>query len=102
MIFIKQPLDVLDYDVDMSKWFIPLETDYIESVSISTKALRGDSNISLGSTDNPPFILLGDIPVSFKIWITGGIHGMDYQVSCHVVTKEGRHKEIEFRVRVKD
>ncbi|MFW9600962.1 MAG: hypothetical protein ACMV1B_01445 [Prevotella sp.] len=86
----------------MSKWFTPLETDYIESVSISTKALRGDSNISLGNANKPSFILSDDAPVSFKIWIAGGIHGMDYQVSCHVITKEGRHKEIEFRIRVKD
>lgn len=102
MIFIKQPFEILDYDVDMSKWFESLETDYIKSVSISTKALRGDSNISLGSEDNFPFILIGDIPTSFKIWIAGGINGMDYQVISHVITNEGRHKEIEFRIRVKN
>lgn len=102
MIFIKQPSEILDYDVDMSKWFESLKTDYIKSVSISAKALRGDSNITLGSEDNPPFTLIGDVPTSFKIWIAGGIHGMDYQVTSYVITNEGRHKEIEFRIRVKD
>lgn len=89
-IFDKQPGETLDYDVDLSE-FLP-STDAPASV---TKAVS-PSGLSLGTTS---------INASTKVvkqWISGGAAGTTYKVTLTITSTEGRIKEVEFKIRVKE
>ena len=102
-VFPKQPNDVLDYDVDMTDWFAGIPTDNIQSVTISvsstTEALP---TLEVGPLPHPRYILMGANPVQFKLWLGGGTDGVDYVVTCVVLTEQDRVKEVEFKIKVRN
>lgn len=101
--FQKQPNEVLDYDVDMSRWFELSPGDDIQSVTVSVEAIGEDvSTLVLGPDGHPETVLMGATPVRFKVWIGGGTDFIDYVVTCRVFTEQDRKKEIEFKVKVRD
>jgi len=102
-VFVKQPNDVLDYDVDMSNWFSGIPGDDIQSIEISiTSPAEEVPTLIAGGAPHPAFVLMGARPVSFKIWLRGGTHFVDYIVTCVVKTEQDRTKEIEFKIKVRD
>lgn len=102
-IFTKQPLDVRDYDVDMVPWFSSFPNDDIESVSFVVNSLAEASPaLVIGPGVHPEYVLLGNNPQRFKVWLGGGTHMTDYIVSCVVHTEQDRVKEIEFKIKVRD
>lgn len=101
--FVKQPRDVLDYDVDMANWFGGIPTDEIETVVLTiTCDSEEEPTLLAGPLVHPPVVLIGASPVRFKVWLGGGTAYADYIVTCLVSTEQDRQKEVEFRVKVRD
>ena len=86
--FEKQPSEVLDYDIDCGDWLTP--GDNIQSVT----ATPDDAGLKVDSiVNNDPRI---------KIWLSEGVDGKSYKVTVGITTADGRHKEVEFMVQVRD
>lgn len=87
-LFLKQPADQLDYDLDFSDW-LP-DTDSITGVTATSSA--------------PELTILsaGVFGTLVKIWVAGGVSDTTYKVTAVVATQEGRIKELEFKIRVKE
>ena len=101
--FKKQPLDVLDYDVDMSEWFSSIPGDDIDSVVITiTSPVEDVPTLVAGPLPHKPVILIGTEPVRFKIWLGGGTDYVDYKVTCVITTEQDRKKEVELKIKVRD
>lgn len=84
----KQPTEVLDYDLDFSGW-IP-SGDYIASVT---------ATVATGLTiDSFSFFSQSWV----KVWLSGGTNGQTYKVEVTVTTYDGRVKQAEFYVKVKE
>ncbi|QOJ19483.1 MAG: hypothetical protein HRU77_01485 [Gammaproteobacteria bacterium] len=86
--FTKQPIDVTDYDVDYSQWLT--SGDNVESarVSVTPDGLTVES------------IFVNDPKV--KIWVSGGASGSKYKLTITTTTADGRVKQDEFKITVKD
>ena len=88
-LFQKQPADQLDYDLDFSDWLTG--TDVITGItaisSVPAELIVQSASVS-GQTA--------------KIWLTGGISGTTYKITATIATSEGRIKELEFKLRVRD
>lgn len=101
--FVKQPQDVLDYDVDMVSWFGGSPGDNIQAVDISIAGISElVPTLLLGEPPHVPYTLIGANPVRFKLWLSGGTDFEDYVVTCVVTTEQDRKKEIEFKVKVRN
>lgn len=87
--FTKQPVDVVDYDIDYSEWLT--DGDNVQSATIVT-APATDLTIDAVFINDP----------RVKIWVSGGINGITYKVTVTTTTADGRVKQDEFRVKVKD
>ena len=88
-IFFKQPPEVLDYDIDLSSWMPSGDT--ISAVSVVSSSPADLVVQTFSSTDT-----------SVKIWLLGGTDGNTYKVTATITTAQGRVKEIDFKIRVKD
>jgi hypothetical protein len=86
----KQPLEVLDYDVDFSEW-LPT-TDFIATASavVSPATSLAIGTVSVFDT------------TWVKVWLSSGVTGTKYKITVTVVTDDGRTKEAEFYVNVKE
>lgn len=101
--FIKQPSEVLDYDVDMTEWFESIPGDDIESVTITVTSITEDvPTLVIGPTPHNPYYIIGANPTVFKVWVGGGTEFEDYVVTCVVTTEQDRKKEVEFKIKVRD
>ena len=86
--FVKQPVDVLDYDIDYSEWLTANDNVASAVASVSPAGLTVQS------------IFINDPRV--KIWLSGGTNGVTYKVTVNTTTADGRLKQDEFKVKVKD
>ena len=85
--FYKQPHDKLDYDVDYSDWLVG--TDELVGATVTT-----DGDVTIESyTTNSNFV---------KIWISGGTNGKTSKITCVAETADGRLKEKDFKIKVKE
>lgn len=89
----KQPAEVLDYDIDFTQW-LPT-TDSIVSAAASLEG-TSDGLLVLGATN-----VFGN-GKKVKQWVSGGTSGQTYQVQIRITTGDGRVKEAEFKVKVKE
>lgn len=87
--FTKQPVDVVDYDIDYSEWLS--EGDTIESATVTVAPA---TNLAIDS------VFVNDPRI--KIWVSGGTNSVTYKVTVTATTADGRVKQDEFRVKVKD
>jgi len=86
-IFIKDPDSDKDYAFDWSEW---LETgDSILSYTLTT-----DDGITVHDDS------LNDDGDKITFWVSSGVAGKSYQVSCKITTAQGRTDErtIEFKI----
>ena len=83
----QQPLEIRDYDIDFVDWF-PV-SDSITSVVINS----APAGLVVGFALKTPVI---------KVWVQGGVNGGVYKITVRAGTFEGRVKEVELKVRVKD
>lgn len=88
--FEKQPVDVLDYDIDYASW-LP-DNDVISSVQTTVLpiGLEIDTAIVINSGTR------------IKLWVSGGEAGETYKVEVTVTTSLNRVKQDEVRFRVKE
>lgn len=85
----QQPADVQDYDIEFNEWFPP--GDHITGCVISVTP----------PMPTPPSYAISAQRV--KVWIyAGGSSGTKYQVSVRPKTNDGRVKEVELMVRIKE
>ena len=75
--FLKDPQDVLDYQIDWSDW---LGTD-----TISTSAWTVETGITKDSDTYSDTIAV--------IWVSGGTAGTSYELVNHIVTTAGREAD---------
>lgn len=86
--FTKQPSEVVDYDVDYSEWLT--DGDNVDSATVTPSP----AGLTIDST------FINDPRV--KIWVSGGTNGITYKLTVTMTTVEGRIKQDEFKVKVKD
>lgn len=89
-IFNKQPSEKLDYDVDLFR-YLP-STDY----PVSAVAASTPSGLTLGIT------AFNATTKMVKQWISSGVDGQTYKVTLTITTSEGRIKEVDFNIKVKE
>ncbi len=85
-----QPNDVQDYDIDYSEWF-PVDDVITEAV--------------IGCT--PPMVMLPSYAIGpanvVKVWVyAGGVDGITHKITVRAITSDGREKEAELRVKIKE
>lgn len=90
----KQPAEVLDWDVDLGDWMRPGDT--IDIVTPSVRVLSGDDVTPLAVDQVQNTATLS------KVWLSGGTDGCRYRVQLRVETVQGRAKEAEFDITVKE
>lgn len=86
--FIKQPEEVESYSIDYSK-----------------DLTQGDNVKSAVITVTPTGLTVRSHVVKdpkVRIWLSGGVNGESYKVTCTVTTEDGRVLQDEFRVKIKD
>lgn len=86
--FSKQPQEILDYDVDFSKWF----SNRVDSPASFVVVV--ESGITLVSSTR-----VGNV---VKIVLSGGANGQQYKVTVRLTTNVGLVKEADFIVKVKE
>lgn len=89
--FFKQPAEVLDYDFDFSQW-VPAGDSLPESISTSVVVATG---LTLGVKTHPGSAVV-------KQFISGGTSGVNYKVTCTITTTQGRVKEVDIILKVRD
>ena len=86
--FIKQPADITDYDVEYQEW-LP----------------TGDSLAGSQVTVVPDTINIQAVHIvaqRVNIWLEGGAAGTTYKFTVNTTTAQGRVRQDEFRVKIKD
>ncbi len=86
--FTKQPVEVKDYDIDYSEWLTAGDNVQSATVAVAPTGLTVTS------------VFVNDPRV--KIWLSGGTDGTQYKLTVTMTTADGRIKQDEFKVRVKD
>lgn len=87
--FTKQPVEVLDFDIDGTDWLS--EGDTI--LTATSTATAGIDILSAAVTNNGGTV---------KVWVSGGTTGTTYKIETTMTTEDGRVKQHEFRVKVKE
>ena len=90
----KQPREVEDKDVDWADW-MPAG-DSIDATLTEVRQLSGD--------DATPLVVdkVENTANLSKVWLSGGAHGAKYRVTVRMKTLNGREKEAEFDISVKE
>lgn len=83
----KQSIERTDYNIDYSHW---LTGD--DSISSYTVTANDDALVVEGLV----------IDKTINLWVSGGIDGVTYKITITVTTAQGRIKEDEFKIKVKD
>jgi hypothetical protein len=83
----KRPEDVLDYDVDFSRWLATDDTITDAEVTVSDGTVVADD---FEFTDQV-----------VKVWLSGGEDGDTVFVTVKATTAQEREKEICFRLRIR-
>lgn len=83
----QQPRDVRDYDIDFGEWF-PLG-DTVVDASVTVEPVGLTTTYAL---QHP----------RVKVWVQDGLAGTTYKVTVVAYSNDGRAKEVELKVRVKD
>lgn len=86
--FVKQPNEVLDYNVDYTDWFVD-RTD-----SPASETAVADDGIVVGSVSRNGNVV--------KVVLSGGTSGQSYKVTVRLTTTTNIVKEADFIVRVRE
>ena len=83
----QQPKDIRDYDIDFSEWF-PVG-DVVTEAEISVFP----EGLTVSYALQAPRI---------KVWVSNGVDKGVYKITVLAKTNDGRAKEVEMRVKIKD
>ena len=95
--FVKQPADELDYDLDFTEWLA--DADPADTLQAAESALI--SNHTPATLVLGPTIIFGD-DKQVKIWVSAGADGELGKVATTITTTNGRTKQVDWRVRVRE
>ena len=84
--FTKQPADTTDYDLDYIDWLTA--GDNVQSMVVTA-----DAGITTSHFVADPRV---------KIWVSGGMAGATYKVTCTMTSADGRIRQDEFKIRCKE
>jgi len=86
--FVKQPAEILDYDVDYTEWF----------------SNRTDTPVSFTYTADLGITVVGAVRTGtvIKFILGGGTVGTKYKIQVRLTTAAGLVKEADFTVAVKE
>ncbi|MBO9680957.1 MAG: hypothetical protein J7556_22250 [Acidovorax sp.] len=84
----QQPRDVRDYDLDFGEFF-PADDTVVSAQVVVEPAVGLTVNYAI---QHP----------RVKVWIQDGVDGAAYKVTVVAYTNDGRAKEVELAVRIKD
>lgn len=90
----KQPDEVLDWDVDFGDWM--RSGDALDIVNTNVRLLSGPDTTPLLVTQ------VQSTATRSKVWLSGGANGAKYRIELEATTVEGRLKEAEFDIAVKE
>lgn len=85
----KQPVDYLDYDINFEEWLV--DDDAVESATAVSSA--------------PTELVVSNVMILspiVKMWVAGGLDGQTYKITVTATTVQGRIKEVDFMIRVRD
>lgn len=109
--FLKQPDEILDFDVDFSAFLTASSADTLSAtwtVTVSGGVTSEDQTTYLDNSLPIPDYLHVDTSTRntahtiIKVWLSGGRDGIKYKVTVVATTVGGRVKEHDFYIRVKD
>jgi hypothetical protein len=86
----KDPADVLDYALNWS--------DQLALISPADTISSATWAVPAGLTAGPQFVL-GGVATA---WLSGGVAGTDYTITCRIVTAGGRTLERNVKLQVKE
>lgn len=86
--FTKQPVEVKDYDLDYSEWLVAADT--VEAAEVTVEP-AGLTVASVFTQDK-----------KIKVYLSAGTNGTVYKLTVTMTTADGRVKQDEFKVKVKD
>jgi hypothetical protein len=88
-IYTKQPGDTIDIDIDLSSWLPATDTILMATAVADVGIVLGVTSINIASKTT-------------KQWVSGGVTGMKYKVTVTNTSTEGRVKEVDFYIKVKE
>lgn len=91
--FTKQTSENLDYTFDFSPWMLLYPGDSVPA-SLDASVITADSGITVGTKAHN-----GNAVVQF---LSGGVDGQDYEVHCVLTSTQGRVKEADLLIRVRN
>lgn len=100
-IFEKQPREIDDYVVDVTKHINYLGGDDIQSVTMEVDGTGVAPDLVLGPGALPESQLIGSPTRKFKVWVGDGQDGTTYRVTALIDMESGRRIEHDFLVKVK-
>lgn len=98
----KQPLEVIDVDIDYTTAFSDSGGDTISTftAAIASGNDGGADDLVLGPGSLPETALVSSL--IGKVWIGGGVSGVTYKITVTMLAASGRKWEHDFRVKVKE
>ena len=84
---VQQPQDVRDYDIDFSEWFPPGDIVMAATVVVAPAGLG---------------VTIAIQHPRVKVWVRDGVAGASHKITVVASTNDGRAKEVELKVRIKD
>lgn len=97
---VKQPREVVDYTIDMRRYFRSIFTDFITAVDVEIDVQGDADDLESGPGVQPTWAPVGDPVHQVKLWFGGGRDGVTYQVTAVVTTQLGRVEKVDFLIRV--
>ena len=88
--FDKDPDAVLDYEFDWSAWLTDGDT-------LATATITAPNGLTVAAA--PPVTVTS---TKVMYWLSGGVVGQSYAVTCHVVTAVGREEDRTATVTIRD
>ena len=85
----KQPAEYLDYDVDFTEWMPDDDKIVAATVTVSPEGELTANQIMIMT----PIV---------KFWLAGGVTGSSYKLTIKITTENGRIKEDELKIRVRE
>lgn len=86
----QQPLDVRDYDLDFSEFFPSDDTVTDAQVVVTPPPQNGLT------------VTYAVLHPRVKVWVQGGAAGDAHKITVVAYTDDGRAKEVEMKLRIKD
>lgn len=108
--FTKQPGETLGYDIDFRPWFEQIPGDEIDSADcVVVSATSGSPSdltivqvVRMTDNDEPALSNPGLRSSRVKVWLSNGIDGATYKLTLTIETEDGRIKEVDFKLKVKE